>query len=317
MDGQKGLAKTLVIGAASVALASCGGGGGGGSTMTVTVPAVAAAPVIPAGTFLGSGNSGTVSGGSTDNLNITFAPTNALFTVTAGNNSPNGAQVTLTTDTTTGQTRFLQLSVPVANGTFTDTFDLSTAVTLNPIAAQVNVGGSASGESTIAFDPTLNFAVYGVWATGNTSGSLGGFAVGSLTPAAAITPSLGTATYTGGVLGEAVNNAATSNNLSILSGTFTLNANFGSMSVNGTFNINDATKGVTFANLTMPSTSIGSGAGGPFTGTLSGNLEDGNPATMSDVNGHFFGPTANETAGTFSVSNTNWTAIGAFGGKKQ
>jgi hypothetical protein len=310
MDGQKSLARTLVIGAASIGLASCGGGG---SSSPMTVPVVAATPVIPTGTFLGSQNSGTFTG-STDNVTLAAGANNTITTGVASN-SATAASVTLTTDATTGQTRFLALSVPLGNGsTFSDTIDLTTAVKAANNFVEVQQNPNTAAANLFVIDPTLNFATYGIWISASTP-SAGGFAVGSMTPLAAITPSLGTATYSGGVVGAGVDHI--NGTLLALEGTFSLSANFSAMTVSGTFNINDLTNGTTFGNLTMPSTSITAATGGPFSGTLTGNLEDGNPVTTSDVNGHFFGPTANETAGTFSAANTNFQAVGAFGGKKQ
>jgi hypothetical protein len=303
----------------ALTLSSCGGGGGGGggSAGMPTPPSP-----IPAGTFLA---------GTGGNFNDSAASLSFTgFNVTSSTSTSNGAQISLSTDPTTGQARFLNLNVPTGSGSnYVHTFDLSTAVATNSLLPGfVGVKDGApfidgSSPNTIILDQTLTFSSFGIWVnvqsvsfnTGTNvtteNGAAGAIAFGSMTPAAGI-PISGNATYSGRALGI----SSTTNSQSLLAGTVTLNANFTAMTINGTLNLNDVTNGIAFANLTMPSTSIASGAGGAYNGTLTGSLPTG-AVTSSAVNGHFYGPVANETAGTFAATDGTTHVVGGFGAKKQ
>jgi hypothetical protein len=307
---------TFITGLAVIALTGCGGGGGGGSGgMAPPPPPGSASSLVAPGTFLaGPGGNFTDSADSE-----TFSGN----TVTSASNSASGAQVGLMTDASTGKTRFLSLNIPLGDGsTYSHTFDLAGAVagsgpSAGLIAMQEGALGNGLFQNTLILDPSLTFSTYGIWLNeqqGGAAGATGAIAFGNMTPAAGI-PTSGSATYSGKTLGTALNLAQGS--ASILTGTATFNANFTTMMITGNLNLNDVTNNVPFANLTMPATNIAAGSGGAYNGTLTGMLPDNNPVATSDVHGHFNGPTANETSGTWSAANSNWRALGAYGAKRQ
>jgi hypothetical protein len=310
MSGVRGFFVCLSV----IALSACGGGGG-------AVPGVpsssAASPLISAGTLLAGPAANFMD--SADSFSFTA---NAVVTSAAATNA---AQVRLATDST-GKTRFLTLNVPLGNGaSYVHTFDLATAKAgSGPLLGFIGVNDGTmfpdgSTQHGIVLDPSLSFSSYGFWvnvqsfdATTGETGALGGIAFGNLTPASGM-PTTGSASYSGRTVGAAVDGTTQS----LLAGTVNINANFGAMSVSGTFVINDVTSGIptSFATLTMPATAIAPGAGGAYNGTLVGALPGG-AVTGSAVQGHFYGPQANETAGTWSAKNSVTTAVGGFGAKR-
>jgi hypothetical protein len=307
---------TFITGLAVIALTGCGGGGGGGGSgsMGTPPPPGSASSLVAPGTFLaGPGGSFTDAADS-----LTFNGSS----VTSASNSASGAQIGLTTDPSTGKTRFLSLNIPLGDGsTYSHTFDVAGAFagsgpSAGLIAMEEGTLSNGTVQNTLILDPSLTFSTYGIWlnAQSSTAGATGAIAFGNMTPAAGI-PTSGSATYSGKTLGTALNLAQ--GTASVLTGTATFNANFTTMMISGNLNLNDVTNNVAFANLSMPATNIAASAGGPYNGSLTGTLPDGNPVASSDVHGQFNGPTANETSGTWSAANSNWRALGGFGAKKQ
>jgi hypothetical protein len=294
---------TLVISLGLAALTGCGGGGGGR-------PSSMAPPPPQNITF----------NGASDSVSFTF---NAAQ---LSNTTSNGAQVTVSPDDN-GNARFITLNIPTGGGTsFSRTFDLATAVQTDPAGPipgfiTMNLGvlvPSGAPANILILDDTLNFASFGFWqhfdfidGTGNSSGAMGGIAFGNATPVSGL-PNNGSATFTGRTIGGAVDGTTRS----LLAGTVSLTANFGQMTMGGTFTVNNVTSGtaVPWGNFTLAPTAIAASAGGPYGGinTLSGTIPGG-AITNSSLNGQFFGPAAQETAGTWSVFNSTTHAVGAYG----
>jgi hypothetical protein len=304
MGGFRGLTTCLAL----VALSACSGGGGGGSVTATSTPAPAPPPASVS--LLDSGDS------------LSFA--NGAFT--SGSSSPDGAQVTLTADAN-GNARFITLDIPLRGATsYNHTFDLASALQANPgspLAGFILIRDGVqladrSFPNNLVLDPTLNFSSYGLWvnvqavdATGHESGAVGAIAFGNMTPVSGL-PSSGSATYTGKTIGAAI----TGTSQSLLAGAVSLNADFGLMKIGGTLTVNDITSGTPtpWGTLTLAPTAILPVTGGAYGGinNLSGNIPGGAVATSS-LNGHFYGPAANETAGTWSVANSTTHAVGAYG----
>lgn len=278
-------------------LGACGGGGGGGGGGSAAV-APAATPqlstvVVPQGKgatlFIPSSATGLSS----------IQPSTSSATLVGGT----GATASLTGPASTG-TLQRETTVPVV-GLSQVYVDSQT----NPTAA-LTVSRDA-GTATPLAD-----ASYGLFAITTSSGaSLGGYHYGNATSAASMPTT--SAVYNGKFTGVSINQFGASNELS---GTSTMNANFGSGTVNGTV-----------SNLTSSSVSVGYGLS--MAGTISGNTYSGtagftNPAgtpsgaaTASALNGGFYGAGAAETAGALTVQGTSGAGgpvaiTGAFGGRR-
>lgn len=207
------------------------------------------------------------------------------------------------------------LNVATPSGTFTQTYTAFaplTGLTLDQFAIEleaVNIGAVPTGflASQAAQAQTLSFSAYGIWASddGGGNGRVGVLAIGNETSPAAV-PMAGTATYNGTTIGAAASTTAAF----ALTGTAQIVANFGAGSATTTFsNItteNIATNAIgALPNLTGTSVI----AGNKYTGPLAGG------ALAGQVNGTFYGPVAQETAGVWNVSGGGLTAIGSFGAK--
>ncbi|HJT06026.1 MAG TPA: transferrin-binding protein-like solute binding protein [Stellaceae bacterium] len=312
MGGIQGLLRWFATSFALAGLAACGGGGGGGGGSS----AMAVPPPPATATFTPSQNS------------LSFA--NNAFT--SASSDSDGGQITLTADAM-GRARFITLNIPLRGAaSYNHTFDLSTAVLgTGSFAgfALVRDGGTLPDGSMpnnliLDLDPNLSFSVYGLWlnvrsadASGHETGAVGGVAFGNLTPIGSL-PTAGTATYTGRTIGAAI----TGTSSSFLTGTVSLSADFTHMTIGGSFNINAVTGPTSttpWGSFTLPSTGIVA-TGGSYTyggiNNLTGTIPGG-ALTGSSLNGHFYGPTGEETAGTWSVSSSTTQAVGAFGAKRQ
>jgi len=164
--------------------------------------------------------------------------------------------------------------------------------------AQIGGGGGAPSNP-------LNYVTWGPWSAG---GNVGAAPSGTLTPSSAM-PKSGSANYNGSVY--ATNGATGSTNIGV---------NFGTAEVS--------------VQVTIPNTSAGSVTANG-TGSLTGNSYNakGKQTASFDVpivpysydfaaSGAFYGPTASETAGTFTLStehplgSTKQSFEGTFGAKK-
>ena len=305
------MSRNVAVGVLMLVLSGCSGGGGHSASSTPPAPV---SSVIPAGSFLsgpGAAYAGPESG---------FAFTGGTFN--SGTSGNGGATVTLTNDASTGTARFLSISAPAGVGsTYSHTFDLAnSAPGTGPLAGLIGVlegtqFSDGSVQHELVLDPNLNFATYGLWvnvqsvSVGVESGATGAFAIGQLTPAAAI-PTTGSATYAGSTIGAMINGTTSA----LLTGSVNLTANFNSMSVNGSMVLNSWATGApaAFANLTLGPAPISAGNGGSYSGPLNGSGFTGS------ASGNFYGPHAEETAGTWAITNNAGTnAIGSFGAKKQ
>jgi hypothetical protein len=155
----------------------------------------------------------------------------------------------------------------------------------------------------------LNYAAYGLWASGDTAtaGRAGTFAFGNLTPTASV-PATGSATFNGTTIG--VGAATSGSTVYALQGTAQIIANFATQSV--TTNLtNLGTKNIwTNAVGSLPNLS--------GTSTISGNAYAGTIAgtgLTGTINGNFYGPAAQETAGVWQASGGGNAWIGSYGAK--
>lgn len=175
----------------------------------------------------------------------------------------------------------------------------------------------------------LNFSSFGVWATSfsNNGGphdgvlAVGVFAHGSETPVSAV-PKTGTANFTGDAAGFASvarPKGDTQHTNSTLNGAFdaaaAIGINFGTgavaSSITGAHFISGDSQGTT---VSLPDLN---GTGNMNGNAYSTSLASSDKTANGNLNGKLYGPTAQETAGTFSASGPNgFSMIGAFGAKR-
>ncbi len=295
-------------------LSACGGGGGGGGSSPASPPP----PLIPPGTFLaapGANCTGSACTGPESSVSFTNP---GVFG--SGTSSATGAQVTIATDAT-GKASTVTINVPAPGGGFyTHPFDLTTTgvAGTGPFAGFISafdgVNADGSRRNQILLDPNLTYSSYGLWTnipTSAAAGATGALAFGQLTPASNV-PINGTFSYSGKTIGAMVDGTKSTP----LIGSETLTANFTNMNLTGSFSLSTvAASGATTPWTTLnisPAANIMSGA---YTGTVTGSISSG--TVSGPINGKFYGPTAQETAGTWSVSDgANIHAIGGYGAKR-
>jgi len=156
---------------------------------------------------------------------------------------------------------------------------------------------------------SLSASAYGIWGASDTTGlagPAGTYALGNLTPAAAV-PATGTATFTGSTIGVgSINGTA----IQALRGDAQIVANFASLSVTTNFT-NLGTQNIsTNATGSLPDLSGTSIlAGNAYSGPISGS------GLTGTVNGNFYGTAAQETAGVWQASGGGARWMGSYGAK--
>ena len=202
-------------------------------------------------------------------------------------------------------TTFAPANITSANASFTN-YSKTSGTNVNTLRL-LNKGGA---NPTIA----LTYVQYGHWrrsslASGVTSTNDTYVVFGTRTPGASM-PSTGSASYTTHLDGTYVNK----NGVYAVTGAGGLTANFGT----GTINYNATLAGlregggtnIAFGTLNgSGSLSLG-GASFNGTGTTNGS------GYKLDVNGHFYGPAAQEIGGIFRLTGNNGSGTGALVGKQ-
>ena len=209
---------------------------------------------------------------------------------------------------------------------------------------------TAGGGTILAFaDPVgLQYSGFGLWsltACSNTSttGCLPTYAgtfAGEKNPGTttASMPKTGLATFVGGAVGYVVQPViagAAGNNIGRFWGTSVLNANFATNALTGSITGINAYSVGSGGNAGTVQTSMGSVnninltatiSGSSFTGTTSASTTAGTAFNIAgatgSLSGGFYGPTAQEAAGVFSLSSTTngvltTSVLGSFGAKQQ
>lgn len=177
-------------------------------------------------------------------------------------------------------------------------------------------GVNAAGTTTV-LAPSVdyfgwNYQSYGVWITGQGtgSGSVGVASVGNITPVSGI-PATGTGNFRGNTSGMYVNS---SGQAFYTVGAMNATANFAAQTVafstSGTVAINLAT-GASASASSLNLTSNMSFAGG----TISGPIRSISGMT-GNASGNFYGPSAQEIGGTYTLQGGGASLIGGFGGKR-
>lgn len=307
------------IAVCALLLASCAGGGSSETDTPAPGPVPGAfSPAAPGG-YGANATPHRIATGSTPA--ISTAPDDTAFPLlqTAIGYSPNGAgPVDWVNDG--GASLTLSSSSPSVDAllaTSSSTHALE-VVSGSASSGQVLYGASDTGNDYSVSASLLDHTAFGIWAIdtkGNPSGTAAAFTTGYETFAPAM-PVTGTASYAGTATGLAVD----ANGTYRISGDASLSVNFGNGAVGGNLsNMTVTAGGVPAAWNTVH-----------FDGTLSGSGFSGNATTPTtstgpagiaagstgSVEGQFYGPSAEEAAGVWTLSDGNVTAIGAFGGAR-
>lgn len=304
-----------------LALSACGdGGSSGGVTSTPTPPATPAtftsfsAMQKSATTQItGSTREGSYTGSTTSNV------VNSVTQSTTGN-----ATVDITLDSSGNQTQ-VSLTGSQSSISFSTT-DGSTSSHLSNLNAPGAILAESGNKQNLMISGDYNYLGYnyqdfGVWATGlgTGSGHYGAFSVGATTPGASV-PTTGSATYNGYAGGLY---ASSTGAVYAAVGSAMFTANFAnrnvSVSTSNTEIADLTTNSVSSApylnfsgNLTWSSGS--SSISGAFSTTTT--MPNTNYYLSGSASGSFYGPSASELGGTFTISGAGANFIGAFGGKQ-
>ena len=263
---------------------------------------------------------GTVFALTQSSLAATVTPGDAYATVTA-DTATDTAGATVTALTTNANTSY-ELKIP----------HLGVDVTLQANAAQETKlpNGTYAYLSTVTTSGgtnDLDYAVLGAWNLNDTADqnftNTGFFVFGYQTPAAGM-PSSGTATYsgTGNVYGEVIApNAGGGATAATLSGDGSLTANFGTGAITGSLsNITASGNGPGSAWNTVTITGAINGGASTFSGATTTPSAPGTTYALGagatgTIRGGFYGPTAQQVAAVWTLSDGTKSAMGVFGAK--
>jgi hypothetical protein len=289
-------------------LAACGGGGGGGSGSSAVLPTPGPAPSVP---FQAPNTTVTYNVDSATAYIINQSVASTTLEPSGGGNNIRTSSITVTTNAT-GAISQLSLSIQSAGGpffrTYTDIGSLPT-LTLGQLSTLLQaVNTTVGAEGFLGEAPGLSYSAYGIWASNDTStsGRFGAVALGSPTPVGSM-PVSGTGTYQGSTLGAGIDGAGPY----ALRGNVTMSVNFGTGAATTTIS------GVQRQNLVTNNVSVGAdlvGSGTVSANRVSTTLSGG--GSSGDLNGSFYGPSAQEVAGAWRVTGGGNTAIGSFGAKR-
>lgn len=291
----------------SVSLTACGGGGGAQSTPPPTPPPTSAFTswsAVPApGSVVVNGISQEVTFTANASAVTSVSPYSAVLSTTYTPTIDASRQFTDIVITNPNRTIKFSKSAGDTFGTLSGT---------NLILAH-NPSGS---DYAIAVDPALqgwDYQSFGVWVTGagTGTGSAGSVSVGAKTAGSSI-PTTGTATFTGLLGGTYLD----SSGLDHLEGaTLTVTADFSGRSLglssSGTM---DLQTGAAMSGLDL----TGTLSYGAQNNSLTGSLISANGRLSGPATGYFYGPTAQEIGGIFSLSATSGLErfSGGFGGRR-
>lgn len=298
--------KVLAVCTGTLALVGCGGGGGGTSATLASFSSWSAVQRPSAITVDGISQSGTYTWDSNTNR----------VTGRVDGTSQTGASYTSTYDANGIATAVALTPAggsPVSwSRTNGDTF--GQLILNSNIDAVVSADGTKIGLAANPYDYNWDYQTFGIWTTGagTGNGTFGAMSIGAQTSGGAI-PTSGTATYSGHTGGRYVNGTG---DYWFTSSAMTAAANFGTRSVTfattGTQITPDLINVSNNTNLNMSGTLTYAAATNQITGsvTTTGGL-------TGSVNGRFYGPSAQEIGGTFSVTGAGLQGYaGAFGGKR-
>ena len=297
-----------VLFGALVALAGCGGGGGGGSGSAAVLPTPGPSPSVP---FQAPNTTVTYSVDSAAAYIINQSVASTSLEPSGGSNNIQTSSITITTNSSGAMSR-MNFAIQSPGGYYSASYTNIASfppLTLGQLAHLLQVVNSTVGaEGFIGEGPGLSHSAYGLWASNDTStsGRFGAVALGNPTPLGSM-PVSGTGTYQGSTIGAGIDGSGPY----ALRGNVTMSVNFGTGAATTTIN------GVQRQNLVTNNMSVGADLVG--SGTVSANrvattLSGG--GSSGNLNGTFYGPSAQEVAGAWRVTGGGNTAVGSFGAKR-
>jgi len=195
---------------------------------------------------------------------------------------------------------------------------LSSSTPFYPATGATMLTGATTGPGVpsllfMAERGTLSYARFGYWIDSSRVGAndvleYSFFAGGLQTPSGAM-PVSGTANYAGTSLGAVVDGA---NNLTTFAGRLQLTANFGTGAVSGQID-NLAGTALPLDRITLGTATI---SGNAFAGGTATALQGVNTVGTGTHGGRFFGPQANEVAGTYTLDAGSLQGWGSYGGSR-
>jgi hypothetical protein len=291
------------------ALSACGGGGGGGGNGTsATLSSFSSWSAV-------SKNSTIIASGISQSGTFSYNLETDAITTARWEPAHTGASFTANYDQS-GQATTVTIS-PVGQPLLTFTRNTDSFEDLK-IDSSIGTALSVDRKNfALVAKPSLrgwDYQSFGIWSTGHGTGSgtFGAISFGAATSGGSI-PTSGTATYTGVTGGRHLDGNAQH---WFTASSMTAVANFGARSIDfitrGT-RISQDLKGMTAnSNLDMTGTLTYAAATNKITGSVS--TVSGHTGT---VTGQFYGPSAQEIGGTFSLTGGRLGAYaGAFGGKR-
>mgnify|MGYP001596647146 CR=1 FL=1 len=300
--------RILFASAAALTLSGCGGGGGSSSSLTQITFSDWNSITKPSQVNL--------EGISTDVSYSTDAGITKITSVTNhGVDSTAAASVDYRTDSTISK-----ISFATNNGTVT--FDENGTDTIGDTGNVVYGYDAAGTKFVIASDPLYsgnnwNYQTFGIWETGRGTGSgtAGAVSVGAATAGSSI-PTSGSATYSGHFGGT----SSDANGVDVITtGGATVVADFANRSLafstTGSKYVSPVASSPSWINkssLDMTGTLTYSAATNSFSGAVSDSFIGSGTAT-----GKFYGPSAEEIGGVFSLTGAGTLVhAGGFGAKK-
>lgn len=315
------LGRWLVAAVLTLLLAGCGGDGGGGVWGAAPTPFTSYGSIVYPSTVK-------MSGASQETTYTYDTVTGKFTTLNVPSGFTSGASITETWDaghalTSETVTSYLGTTILTLNSANGDTLNQSVPTT--PIV----YGKSANSQNYLLKANhavlTWDYQNFGVWLTGagTLTGQLGAMTVGAETAGAAVLAS-GTYTFTGVSAGYYIDTAGAGH---FVTSNMSAAVDFSVRSINFTTTGSAMTSNLSVAptannNLNLSGTLTYAAGSNQFTGSVAtaggGPL---NAAMNGTTTGKFYGPSAQEIGGTFSVSNGTVGAggaayVGGFGGKR-
>ncbi|HEY7238047.1 MAG TPA: transferrin-binding protein-like solute binding protein [Burkholderiales bacterium] len=331
----------LSIMAAALAACGSGGGGGGGSGTPTQIPPASAPGQAPAPNQTPPPDETTqrqpTPPGNAPRTDVAFTSFSAVqpnqnvmmsgsATTISGTQTSNGPVTSVSPDTSgdsnltlgfDSQSKLTALAISAPEGNVS--FDRSAGHSISCSGGGVCKASSPTASAVIgdALGNGWNYQTYGVWAvqSGPTSFVLGGVSAGKATPGNAV-PTTGTATFFGNASGYFIDTAGIR---SSTSAAMTANVDFQNRA------IGFSTIDTTLVNSTTGAASskqeldvLGSLSWAPGVNNFSGQVQTRDRNLNGSASGKFYGPTAEEIGGTYSLSGGGTSRlVGGFGGIKR
>ena len=299
-------------------LAACGGGGGGGGGGPIAVGTpppsevtfTSFAAILPNQTVVTDGIAVTASG------NQTISNGDYTITSAAPLGAAGSATVRLSYDAAaTPALRQIDLSTPSSPNVSVNRDTPGQGITCSGHTCFIN-NGATTGLVFDAVAAGWNYQSLGVWTTDVTPTSwvAGAVSLGSATSGNSL-PTTGTAVFNGLALGAYINSAGTP---FVTTASMRANVDFGSG------NIQFSTSNTILANANTGASSADNGLNlsgmlsyAQGVNSFSGGLTTANGSMNGQGTGRFYGPSAQEVGGVYSLSGGGVNRmIGAFGGKR-